>query len=837
MKIEHLNLNNLIQFQTSKIVNFDMQITEPIQIIIGTNGSGKSSLLRELFPNPPTKPLFSSDGFKSLIVSHECKTYELIFSYELGHSFIVDGIDLNKNNTFNLQKELIEKHLGLSQSRQNILNCDYKLSTLTPSNRKNLLLELNPIDISLFIEKLKSVHKQTIRHSANLSMLLDRQKELLEKRLPEEEYRKLIATKEKLENQEKLLLIWITKTRGTLDSVIIKDVVNNRIDLYKVKSDFFNVVSDIKKSISSESHESDSAIMRTEMNLSNNKITMKSLHDETRSLIDEIEDLERKRASVIEVDEDLSSKIDSLQNKLNTYDFPDEFVPIEENRIRYFADSVLTRLNDIVNNISHSSSKIIILKVIESKKEELSKLSMKLNSMKNELDSLQEQQSQLNKLVKDYSTPDNCQKNVCQLFNKYNTHQTKMLFQLAELEKAKREISDKIPDIEYRIKDLQSTLTTQKSLWILLREIQLLIENNNELLRIVKSDELISILNSSPYALINQASSYVNDSLEWHSCISIQRELSELIKRRDLMKDRSTISVDLLDKEINKKREELSIKLIKYNQLDNLSKELKRQLDSLNLFVSKMKDLKRLNNVVNEAEIASSNRANHEYLHKLMNIMNRMLNDIRAELMTIAKITKDQESIITRLDNEINIQIEKTRKKYEASKKIEETLFQLQVEYTRSFVNNVIESMNYFISLVFAYPMEIHKFDDDKDIDFQFSISVKDWVKIKDISTCSSGQKCVIDLAFNLALILELKLHDYALYVDELDSALDSVHKQRLLELFKALLDKKIVNQLFVVNHNTDSYEGFLGEYVVIDSTNIVVPAVFNNHVKIKYSE
>jgi ABC-type Mn2+/Zn2+ transport system ATPase subunit len=179
----------------------------------------------------------------------------------------------------------------------------------------------------------------------------------------------------------------------------------------------------------------------------------------------------------------------------------------------------------------------------------------------------------------------------------------------------------------------------------------------------------------------------------------------------------------------------------------------------------------------------------------------------------------------------VNTVIDEYKTLHTNSKLVEESLSELPINYTKEFVNSIITTTNYFIGEMTSYHMVIDPVDT---LNFVFPLSIEG-IKIRDISECSQGQIGIITLAFNLAMIIELDLNNYPVYVDEIDRNLDTVHKNLLADLINKLVTNKIVSQLFLIAHDQVLIDGFSGDTILLTKDSIEVPAGYNDNVKITY--
>ena len=116
MRINKLILVNYTRFSLNTISKLIYTPKHKTQIIGGSNGSGKSSLMSELSPLPADiNRFYSEDGYKEIDITHNGKHYLLISGKEgrLKHNFIVNDIELNQGHTKKVQLQLVKQHFNI----------------------------------------------------------------------------------------------------------------------------------------------------------------------------------------------------------------------------------------------------------------------------------------------------------------------------------------------------------------------------------------------------------------------------------------------------------------------------------------------------------------------------------------------------------------------------------------------------------------------------------------------------------------------------------------------------------------------------------------------------
>ena len=124
MYIQSLELYHYLPLMHQGTNRLTIPLFGKVNIVTGDNGSGKSSLMRELSPFASTKSDYDKDGYKKITITHDGHTFELSsnFSRASIHSFIRDGEELNLSGTGDVQNDLCRKHFGLTPEIEKTLS-------------------------------------------------------------------------------------------------------------------------------------------------------------------------------------------------------------------------------------------------------------------------------------------------------------------------------------------------------------------------------------------------------------------------------------------------------------------------------------------------------------------------------------------------------------------------------------------------------------------------------------------------------------------------------------------------------------------------------------------
>mgnify|MGYP000959189630 CR=1 FL=1 len=149
--IKVLILENYIPLLSSNINRIELNVNHNVNLLISVNGAGKTSVMKELNPLPPDNANYKPGGRKYVELVLDQKVY-CLDSYTgkgNGHSFKVDGKELNSGGTLTVQKELVVQHFRLDLNLNKVLSglkVPDLLSAMPISRRKDIFMQMYPSD-------------------------------------------------------------------------------------------------------------------------------------------------------------------------------------------------------------------------------------------------------------------------------------------------------------------------------------------------------------------------------------------------------------------------------------------------------------------------------------------------------------------------------------------------------------------------------------------------------------------------------------------------------------------------------------------------------------------
>jgi hypothetical protein len=152
MFIESLTLVGYKRLLLNDIREFVYEPHSTVQLILGTNGSGKSSVLAELSPMPGDKNDFAKDGMKKIRLRKRGVTYILTSTFNPSpkHSFveIIGDVEKEHNSggTEKVQLNLIWEIFKIDNAIHELMRGADKFTLMGPGKRREWITRLSVAD-------------------------------------------------------------------------------------------------------------------------------------------------------------------------------------------------------------------------------------------------------------------------------------------------------------------------------------------------------------------------------------------------------------------------------------------------------------------------------------------------------------------------------------------------------------------------------------------------------------------------------------------------------------------------------------------------------------------
>ena len=156
MYIEQIRLENPNRLLLNTEKTIIIRPKNRIQIIVGTNGSGKSFLLSQINLMPPQPRFYGKNGVKEITLRHLGHTYVLRSELNpTSHYFIKDGVNLNDGRTAAVQKDLVFQEFGITQFIHELLSGETTFTDLPVAKRREAftLMSRTDYDYAFWLHK------------------------------------------------------------------------------------------------------------------------------------------------------------------------------------------------------------------------------------------------------------------------------------------------------------------------------------------------------------------------------------------------------------------------------------------------------------------------------------------------------------------------------------------------------------------------------------------------------------------------------------------------------------------------------------------------------------
>jgi len=775
--------------------SFIVDFTHKLNIILGSNGCGKSSLLSELSPMPPNKEDFYDGGYKIIEIEMDNNNYILSYTFDKApkYSFKYNNEELNVANLLTTQKELVYRYFYITQDILDILIGKSNFTDMTLIQRKKLINNLSNLNIDVMLnmhdtlkEELK-VQQGLLKSQTNI--LTIETNKLLDKTKLEETNAKIIT----ISNNINTLL----EIRTSLFKYVIPNTLDNSIINYKqVKDKLDTIISKYYLLITSH------PILQYEDNKHNINITISNYNTELKYLYTNLEQLESKNKLLIlkktNNETVIQSKINNIINNNNILTSNLKILTTLESNDIHQLNNMYYALVDILTILPTNTDRKYSKLTYDNKLLEYNVLLEEKNTLLQTLNFISTEIIILEKQSKEENI--SCPKCLYSWQLNYDSNKHKVYIE------KKQTILDKILIIDDKVKVINSFLEELKNYFSLYKAYQNVktkyINMFQELWLLIDTKEYL--INSPKYILdiiilaISDLESLLTIDANKYSITELEHNIELLKTIQD--DDGMNIVTDIFN--INEKIKEIyENKAIKEKELEE-----EEYIHRVNL------KLIELQNDLNKEKTKLHNNTTSITISKIIDDIDIKLSSLKVDLVTTQTLLMSYNnisSIIERYKIDINSS--------------EHSIFVLNSiiselnpksgmigKIISNYLNNIIHYINKIVESLWDYKMQIELYDLDKDVlDYKFKINVEDKLNVKDISLASSGMKEIINLAFKLSVMKMLKLNKYPIYLDEFGVRLDASHRSKIYELIFKFLNDGNYSQIFLITHTDISFSNF----------------------------
>lgn len=821
-KYKRLSLNNIDYLEINP--------KNKIQLILGSNSSGKSSTLSQITPLPANHQDYLKDGYKIVEILHNNSHYELksIFaSTGNRYNFIKDGIELNDGLTASTFKELVKQEFKITQDIQDVLSGVTTFTEMTVSDRRNWFTKISDADYTYAIKyfsKLKEQHRdmlgaikiqqsRLVQESEKLLTPEQDEKYRFEIKLFNEYLTHLLDQKTPVNKQSDKLLIEIKD----LESSLIK-LTDSFRSSYKVFNNKENLTGpeDIDAIIIEQKSKELSLVTRIEklcLTIEEQDGILQSLKDNNLTSLADIDssiDLHLKSIAELQGYDRLGLQFEDPQSAYNS------LITVSDNLNRISEELLENKDRDITRD-----------KYIEALERQKA-LRDSLIDIDNNLSILEAKRKELEHFKEHNQIK--CPKCTHVWHQGFEEFQYKITLDSIEVTKLSREqyvealnTKSALVDTMRNYLELYKEYVNVTKAWVILEPLWNLINDT-------------SVIFEDPRRITQLVETLKGDLLVSVKLQNTKRLLNESVAIKKSFENAQENSVSSLVTH----SEEL------HELLYNLNTDLRKTRTSIAQYVGYKDTLKKMELLTSSMQAALTERVS-----KTDDLVNAMKMQALNDAIELVKTQLfDREQIISKIDTQfaivmdIQLNIQTLSNKAELLKIAIDELSPSQgliAKGLTGFINHFVGQINVFIKNVWLWPMELVAIvpdkDDGVDLDYKFSVIVNDNSQnvIPDVTKGSAGMREIINLAFKVVSMMFLGLDKAPLVLDEFGANLDTAHRNSAQYAITNLINASDFSQIFMVSHYENAYGSLKNSDVcVLHPANIIIPRdmIYNQHVK-----
>jgi len=796
MKLVKLHLKDYNRLSVSGIRELIYKPEKKIQVILGTNGSGKSSLLKEILPNVDgLKEDYGENGLKKVTIEHRDNIINISYNRKTNkHSFVKNGEELNPSGLMKIQKQLIDDEFGITKEIMEILLSTNSFIQMSVGERKKWFTKiLSHVDYDYAL----SVYNRAKDRVKELQSFI----KLTRSKLIKEEN----VLKEASNGYEDSLKERLQILNSYLEKLLEAKEPYNQFDLDSLLSEINRLTLDTEVKLNKLLE----AASTYGLELRNVDIKLTSLKTKKDMLEKNKEDLTSKmeKAESLKIDkgdnlEQIKSRIKDLEEKKKEIE---NLIPVRVDDYGYLLrifNQIYMEIVETINLLEDYNSVDIkeekeLLEKSNKIKTELELLGKKINKLEAEINHLEE-------LSNRGSTK--CPKCGYEWIEGFSEAKLKLLKESLNKLNVKKQMLEE----EYgKIEDLLTKIKEKKDLLIRLKSYlsqfdkpvyDYLLHDGLKGLR-EKLTSMTILVDKIP--LLKQ----------------IEDELLDLTYKKSILEKMDNEKLNKILDRVEEIKNEYS-KVIK--ELNTVTEEIDRlkkfsaALDTVNKQVETLKSLLREYRK-NSKEIVKQYK--NEFISKVIYELKKLISEAESELIEF----KNAKKRFMALTDELKEYEERLKIMKEVTELLSPTKGIIGKSVVK-IINTVLEEMNDIINRVWSYEIRILPCNiEENDLNFRFPVLINGNREIPDVSKGSSSIKEIIDLAFKIVAMKHLNMLDYPLILDEFGRTMDETHRIRAYEFIEDI-SEKYFSQIYLVAHFESLYSRFTDvDLVVLNDENLTI--------------
>lgn len=791
------------------------------QLILGLNGSGKSTTIQELNPMPATPADYLNGGYKKIVIEHLGNTYTLLSTIGTNnhHSFIMNGIEMNEGGTSSVQKILVLEHFNLDEKLIEVLTDQARFHLFSPNERRNWLTRLSGTNMDFaisFFKHLKTLHRDSEAVVKHIDARLA--KESSDITTPEQ-LEELERAQNKLEQSVLSLLEYKDKDVG--------DVSHLRSHLEALSHECRRLAEEIVrtkvvKPINGIYGRSELIELRERL-----RVDIQSCTDQEHLLLKEHSELKDALNAAAEVENrdvgelltlktQTENTIASHKRNLSRFNEIKDAVSIHG-----ATDAIWQTLNSMVIELYDNSESTFTRDAMDEANNKLDSIKDRVRVTGVKLDATKNARASLIG-TEEVECPE------CSATFKPGVDPT----MLKNLEDKILKYENVLDGLKQERDDVDKYLSEGLSYIAQYKRLVALMNNTPSLKPLWDELKAIDLTSNSPHVLLPIMNAWYKD-VELHLAISkLESELIHVDATIGKIRAVENTEISYTQKRvagISDKISEVQARRFEAQEIYDLSTLHLNNSDAVSDMYTKLLELTKRRN---EIKIQLLDSLTQSELTSLLYEMNAKLSEYTGDLNR----AKSAREILADLTFQ--------KQKAEHERDILKTLLKelnptdgLIAKQSKMFIEQFVEQLNSVIAAVWSYEMKVLPCPiESEKLTYKFPLYFPATdASTQDVAKSSAAQKGIVDFAFKLVVMAYLGLEDYPLYLDELAPSLDEKHRINIMAYVKNFVESKQCSQMFMISHYLESHGVFQNtNNIVMDKTNLLsLPKEYNTDVVI----
>lgn len=826
MIVDKLILKHYNRLMLSDINYFEITFTDIMQLILGRNGSGKSSVLAELTPYPPHHSDFpkSGGGEKHFYCHNDHHQYVLTAAFNGGsghHEFWCDGENLNPGRTRPVQIELVETHFGLTREITDILLGVTTFTGMSTAKRREWLTRLSPTDLHYafdLYQKLKTAQRDRQGVVKHFSQRLAKEHQ----NSPDQQQLE-VSRQQKAQHEQQLDQLYQHKQANTpvpdttieasLESLTKKLKGLLGASPYHIPGLAIKSPEDLSEAIQSiydRITRNQALLDQATEEYQHSKQNAPSLDDQLT--VEQIEQLRQER-------NDQHAKVDSLTASQVPYEGPLPLISLEgDPQPRVTNQRLHNEIQNLLEHFPENPDGYYNTADGRATKERYDQTVAQQQHLEQEIVRLSARRAQL-KGCESIACP-NCDHRWVPGVDPH---------EITHLEKTIREHQAQLDPLPTQLEKDHEYLEA-------LRDYTSYVRQFRHLTQQWPAYDAVWTYCAEHKVFFRHPKHWVETFQVWFEALDTRLYLAEQANHLRGLNQRLQV-VDAVDRDgMAQHQQHLNQLQQKIEAYTAEARDLQQERDAL------LEHQRVLN-----AWITQATQAFEQY-HRLIEAFKtdrryafqQLLNDetqrIQLQLAQVQEHLSRAEvhhGVITDIEEQ-HAKAEQEFADYKALTKAMAPTDGLIGQYLMTFMHTVVGYLNAIINKVWTYPLEVLPSRIEKDgLDYKFPLWVNDGaVSPGDIALGSTSQRDIVNFAFRMLVVRFLGLQDIPLYLDELGNTFDEQHRINVVGMIDSLIELGQVRQVFFISHYASTYGAFTQpEVCVVDSANVQTPKAYNQHV------